>query len=107
MKKVGIVTINDYGNYGNRLQNYALQEVIKNLGFDVTTIVNTPSVSVKDRLKNEKLKGALYVFSRVPQITRFIFKKKNWLRLCFFISRFFIIFIVQNRICSFIILVMT
>ena len=36
-KKVGIVTITIGINYGNRLQNYALQEVIKNL----TTIVVT------------------------------------------------------------------
>lgn len=39
-KKVGILTINDYQNYGNRLQNYATQEVIKSLGFEVKTIVN-------------------------------------------------------------------
>lgn len=38
MKKVGIVTLTGYSNYGNRLQNYALQEVIKGFGFDVETI---------------------------------------------------------------------
>ncbi|UJF15259.1 polysaccharide pyruvyl transferase family protein [Jeotgalibaca sp. MA1X17-3] len=41
MKKVAILTLNGYFNYGNRLQNYALQEVIRNLGFEVETIVNT------------------------------------------------------------------
>jgi len=40
MKKVAIFTINDYNNYGNRLQNYATQEVIRSLGFEVETIVN-------------------------------------------------------------------
>lgn len=40
MKKIGILTINDYSNYGNRLQNYALQELLKSLGFNVDTIVN-------------------------------------------------------------------
>lgn len=40
MKKVGIITLNGYKNYGNRLQNYALQEVIKSLGFEVETIIN-------------------------------------------------------------------
>lgn len=39
-KKVGILTINDYTNYGNRLQNYATQEVVKSFGFEVKTIVN-------------------------------------------------------------------
>ncbi len=36
---VGIVTLNGYYNYGNRLQNYALQEIIKELGFNVETII--------------------------------------------------------------------
>ena len=40
-KKIGILTINDYNNYGNRLQNYAVQEVLKSLGFQVETLVNT------------------------------------------------------------------
>lgn len=43
MKKVGIITINDYNNYGNRLQNYALQEVVKSFDFEVETIVYKPS----------------------------------------------------------------
>lgn len=30
MKKIGIVTFNDYLNYGNRLQVYALQYFLKN-----------------------------------------------------------------------------
>lgn len=38
LKKVGIITLNGYVNYGNRLQNYALQEVLKSYGFDVQTI---------------------------------------------------------------------
>lgn len=45
MKKIGIITITDYNNYGNRLQNYAVQEVLRSLGFSVNTIPN--SVSVK------------------------------------------------------------
>ena len=34
-KTVGIVTINDYTNYGNRLQNYALTTLFRNYGFEV------------------------------------------------------------------------
>lgn len=41
-KKIGIVTIVDYLNYGNRLQNYAVQEVLKNLGYEAITIRNIP-----------------------------------------------------------------
>ena len=39
---IGIVTINDNGNYGNRLQNYALQEVLRGLGWEAETIRNAP-----------------------------------------------------------------
>lgn len=38
VKKCAILTITDGTNYGNRLQNFALQEVIKSLGFKVETI---------------------------------------------------------------------
>lgn len=38
--KIGIITITHGQNYGNRLQNYALQEAIKSLGHDVETIWN-------------------------------------------------------------------
>lgn len=38
-RKVGIVTLPGYFNYGNRLQNYALQEQIKELGYKVDTLV--------------------------------------------------------------------
>ena len=41
MKKVGIITINRGENYGNRLQNYALQEAIRKLGFSSETINNS------------------------------------------------------------------
>ena len=38
-KKVAIVALVNWEcNYGNRLQNYALQTVVERLGFDVETI---------------------------------------------------------------------
>ena len=40
MKKIGIITINDPINYGNRLQNYAMQIFLEKLGYDVKTIPN-------------------------------------------------------------------
>ncbi len=39
LERVGILTLNGYDNYGNRLQNYATQEVLKELGFQVETIL--------------------------------------------------------------------
>ena len=38
MKKVGILTITDGANYGNRLQNYAMQVLLTSLDLDVETI---------------------------------------------------------------------
>jgi hypothetical protein len=52
LKKIGLVTIVDYKNYGNRLQNYAAQQVIKSLGCDVITIVNKPLESKVSRKRN-------------------------------------------------------
>ena len=38
--KVGLVTITELDNFGNRLQNYALQQVLQELGHSVETIPN-------------------------------------------------------------------
>lgn len=47
MKKIGIVTIYDNNNYGNRLQNYALQQYLVSLGYCVQTIKNIPYIDFK------------------------------------------------------------
>lgn len=47
-KKIGIITLHGYENYGNKLQNYALQEVIKSLGFTAQTVV------IRDTQTNDK-----------------------------------------------------
>lgn len=38
MNKIGIITLNGYFNYGNRLQNFALQETLKTYDYEVETI---------------------------------------------------------------------
>ena len=38
MKKVGIITITDNNNYGNRLQNYATEYILKKLNMEPSTI---------------------------------------------------------------------
>ena len=56
MKRIAILTINDDTNYGNRLQNYALQEYCKKNKVDVETIHNQKGIVginvLKKRLKN-------------------------------------------------------
>lgn len=61
MKRVAIVTLNGYHNYGNRLQNYATQEVLKSLGcLAETIIINNQSekkqlASLANKLNNVSL----------------------------------------------------
>lgn len=62
MKNIAISTINNHDNYGNRLQNYATQEVLKSLGFHVDTIKNykkpITEKSFESKIKKfPKLKG--------------------------------------------------
>jgi len=50
MKKIAILTLNGYYNYGNRLQNYATQEMLKSLDFDAETIINDSKILSKKGL---------------------------------------------------------
>lgn len=55
MKKIGIVTLHGYSNYGNRLQNYATQETLKKLGYYVESIKvesGTPPTRKKSGIKS-------------------------------------------------------
>ncbi len=38
-ERIAIITLNGYFNYGNRLQNYALQRVLDTFGFNVETLI--------------------------------------------------------------------
>lgn len=51
MKKIGIITLNGYSNFGNRLQNYALTNILEKKGFFVDTIWTGCEISIKSRLK--------------------------------------------------------
>ena len=48
--KTGIVSIFDNNNYGNRLQNYALQQTLAKYAKETVTIKNKPYFSGKSRL---------------------------------------------------------
>jgi hypothetical protein len=68
MKKAGIVTIVDYVNYGNRLQNYATQEILKSFGFDVETIVNKPFPRLEEKGIKSLLKRIFNAFLLSPAV---------------------------------------
>lgn len=60
MKKIAILTLNGYFNYGNRLQNYALQQVLTSMNFEVDTVINeTRKLNLKNSQtnKSERLKA--------------------------------------------------
>lgn len=85
--KTGIITLVG-NNYGNRLQNYAVQELLKMYGDDVYTVIQEKKVSAsKDKGKLKKLNPAhikdavdsrllnIYHLSnrRMNTVTRFLF----------------------------------
>lgn len=62
MKKIAIVTLQDSNNYGNRLQNYAVQEVLKDMG-------NKPySLVINDNNKKMEIKKWLLknLLNKIP-----------------------------------------
>ena len=79
MKKVGIITLCGKGqrtNYGNLLQNYAVQETIQNMGYSVETIIETSAylenennLSLKNRIK-DLVKSVLNIRYRTLQKER-------------------------------------
>lgn len=75
MKKIkaGIITIVDLTNYGNRLQNYAVSEVLKRMG------IETETIHVMECTKTEKWKFLIKKgLKNLPLITELLMKvKKN------------------------------
>lgn len=57
--KVGLVTITELDNFGNRLQNYALQQVLHGFGYTVETI---PNLIIYQRRKNPLYKTILKIY---------------------------------------------
>ena len=58
MKKIGIITINDFNNYGNRVQCYAVQEKLKEMNYIVENIynVNNNNIFISNLKKQIKIK---------------------------------------------------
>ena len=69
MRKIGIITIPDYNNYGNRLQNYAVKNFFEKKGYYVETLeMNDPDFQKykarKQKLQLKKRKNLLYIIRR-------------------------------------------
>lgn len=73
--KTAIVTINDPNpNYGNRLQNYAVNKVLEEKNMSTTTLYVERQINIKDRIKNIVNKMTFYCFTQ---------DKKLW-KLCYY-----------------------
>lgn len=105
MKKIGIVTIIDYHNVGNRLQNYALQEFLKQFSYQPITILNSQERNDNDKkyylrilknffqkknsIPNKKRRKAFLQFNNNIEMTNKIISIKNMHKLndfCFFVT---------------------
>lgn len=71
IKTIGILTLNGYYNYGNRLQNYALEEIIRSLGFEAETIL------VDRSIKNESI-----MLPKIHSIDELLKKIRNRISYC-------------------------
>jgi hypothetical protein len=110
MKKVGIITITRGQNYGNKLQNYAVQQVLRKLGCAPLTILNktrrgeATKLSIGQRLKKlspvyiyrvarTRINTTLYIKDSEQSILKsFLWKEKNKNK---------IIYTLNNRIGNF------
>ena len=73
--KIGVITL--FGeNYGNKLQNYAVQYLLESKGFDVeTVVVNTKGRGIV-KPKNTKTELAKFLPSYMVDVLRSRFKTK-------------------------------
>lgn len=56
-KAIGVITINDNNNYGNRLQNYAVQVILNRLGVESYSIENYPYMNSRKKYFLRKIKN--------------------------------------------------
>lgn len=77
MKNIGIVTINDDDNYGNRLQNYAVQEFFRKENINPLTLKNRPIRNTKDKYILRVLKDYIKKILKRPS-RAFEERRKNF-----------------------------
>ena len=78
MKKVGIITLYGNENFGNKLQNYALQEILIENDCLVETLNNVSNIS-KDKVFDKKFIIARRIYRKIKKLKISIIdiKRKN------------------------------
>lgn len=80
MKKIGIITIIDNNNYGNRLQNYAVQETLKKFNqYEIETIKNEPRLNKKVSKFKYFLKWIKSILAKLKNMTNSSLRKEKFL----------------------------
>lgn len=80
MKKIGIITIIDNNNYGNRLQNYAVQETLKKFNqYEIETIKNEPRLNKKVSKFKYFLKWIKSILANAKNMTNGSLRKEKFL----------------------------
>lgn len=77
MKKIGLVTIIDNNNYGNRLQNYAVQTIIEKMNFKVITLKNKECYNDKKKFILRAIKSGIKRKKYVSKERKDCFRKFN------------------------------
>lgn len=83
--KVGIITINDYTNFGNRLQNLALEKILMQFGIEAETIRvyrDIPQIIKRNSLKKNKIINLKFsnIINKLIQIYNLKKYKEQYLR---------------------------
>lgn len=83
MKKVAIITIYDMNNYGNRLQNYAVQEILKKRNLAVETLQNINIVDNVNPLetelsKSKKRRECFFNFNKNINVSKEVIYHNNY-----------------------------
>ena len=68
MKKIGIVTLFGNYNYGNRLQNYAVQQIAKKYGYESETLIFVMD-GIKEKLRG--IKRSIQYLQGKPEMKRY------------------------------------
>jgi len=82
MKKIAIITLSGYFNYGNRLQNYALETILRHLNFDVETIRVKEINIVNEAIYKRYLHVSLKDFPTKCKRKIFFLLNKNYINRC-------------------------
>lgn len=80
MQRLAILTINDDGNLGNRLQNYATQEILKKYKIKVETISNQKGIVGKGYIKKKiktQIKKVIVIRPQIKKYNNFVKFNKN------------------------------